>query len=77
MTLVIDLLTEIIMLLMVQKGIPGGIGHRIHRHANANNKSMKNNHPNKELPYVKCSNEQFTRMHNGQKLAGQKYFQLG
>ena len=36
-----DLLTDINMLLMVEKGIWDGICHAIHRHAKANNKSMK------------------------------------
>ena len=34
----LDLLTDIGMLLMVQKGIRGGIYHSIHRYAKANNK---------------------------------------
>ena len=36
------LLTNTDMLLMVEKGIQGGICHAIHRYAKANNKYMKN-----------------------------------
>ena len=39
------------MLLMVEKGIPGGICHAIHRYANANNKYMKNYDKNIESSY--------------------------
>ena len=38
----LELLANIDMLLMVEKGIEGGICHSIHRYANANNKYMKN-----------------------------------
>ena len=37
---------------MVEKGIRGGTCHAIHRHANANNKSMKNYNKNKESLYI-------------------------
>ena len=36
------------MLLMVEKGIGGGMCHAIHRYAEANNKYMKNHDKNKE-----------------------------
>ena len=40
------------MLLMVEKGIRGGICHAIHRYAKANNKCMKNYDKNKESSYI-------------------------
>ena len=38
----LELLTDIVMLLMVEKGIPGGMCHAIHRYPKANNKYRKN-----------------------------------
>ena len=48
----IELLTNVDMLLMVEKGIRGGICHAIHRYAKANNKYMKNYDKNKESSYI-------------------------
>ena len=49
----LDLLTDINMLLMVEKGIRGGICHSIYRYAKANNKYMKDYDKNKESSYLK------------------------
>ena len=40
------------MLLMVEKGIRGGICHSIYQYAKANNKHMKDYDENKELSYL-------------------------
>ena len=40
------------MLMMVEKGIRGGICHAIHRYAKANNKYMKNYNKNIESSYL-------------------------
>ena len=40
------------MLLMVERGIRGGICHAIRRYAEANNKYMKNYDKNKESSYI-------------------------
>ena len=46
------LLTDYDMLLMVEKGIRGGICHSIQRYAKANNKYMKNYHNKEESSYI-------------------------
>ena len=48
----VDLLSDIDMLLMVQKGIRGGICHCIYQYAKANNKYMKDYDKNKEKSYI-------------------------
>ena len=48
----LDLLTAIDMLLMVEKGIRGGICHSIYRHTKANSKYMKDYDKNRELSYL-------------------------
>ena len=55
----LELLTDVDMLLMVEKGITGGICHAIYRYAKANNKYMKNYNKDKEesfLQYLDDSN---------------------
>ena len=49
----LDLLTDIDMLIMLEKGIRGGICHSIYRYAKANNKYMKDYNKNKESSYLK------------------------
>ena len=44
----LELLTDIDMLLMVEKGIRGGKCHAIHRYAKANNNCMKNYNKDEE-----------------------------
>ena len=48
----LDLLTDIIMLLIVEKGIREGIRHSIKQYAKASNKQMKDYDKNKELSYL-------------------------
>ena len=55
----LEFLTNNDMLLMVEKGISGGICHAVHRYAKANNKYMKNCDKNKEssfLEYLDANN---------------------
>ena len=48
----LELLTDVDMLLMVEKGIRGGICHAKHRYAKANNKYMKSYNENGESPFL-------------------------
>ena len=48
----LELLTDYDMLLMAEEGIRGGICHSVHRHAEANNKYMKNYNENEESSYI-------------------------
>ena len=48
----LELLTNVDMLLMVEKGIRGGICHAIYRYAKANNKYMKNYNKDKEESFL-------------------------
>ena len=49
----LELLTDIDMLLMVEKGIRRGICHAIHRYAKTNNKYMKDYDKHRESSYLK------------------------
>ena len=49
----LELLTDTAILLMVEKGIRGGIFHSIYRYAKANDKYMKVYDENKESSYIK------------------------
>ena len=49
----LDLLTNINILLMVEKRVGEGICHSIYWYAKANNKSMKDYDTNKQLSYIK------------------------
>ena len=53
----LELLTDYDMLLMVEKGIRGGICHAVHRYAKAKNKYMKNYYRNKESSYIQYFDE--------------------
>ena len=48
----LELLTDVDMLLMVEKGIRGGICHTIYRYAKVSNKYMKNYNKDKEESFL-------------------------
>ena len=52
----LKILTDIDMLLMVEKGIRGGVSHVIHQYAKANNKYVKDYDKNEESSYLKYWN---------------------
>ena len=49
----LEILTDNDMLLMVEKGVKGGVCHTIHRYAKANKKYMKDYDKNKKSSYLK------------------------
>ena len=51
---ILELLTDVDMLLMVEKEIGGGICHAIYRYAKANDKYMKNYNKNEEESFLQC-----------------------
>ena len=50
----LELLTDVDMLLMVEKEIIGGICHAIYRYVKANNEYMKNDNKDKEESFLQC-----------------------
>ena len=48
----LELITDVDMLLMIEKGIRGGICHSVYRHAKANNEYMKIYDKNNEASYI-------------------------
>ena len=61
------MLTNVDILVMVEKGIRGGICHAIHRYAEANNKYMKN--------YDKCKESSYIQYLDANNLYGRAMFQ--
>ena len=53
----LELITDVNMLLIVEKVIRGGICHAIHKYAKANNKYMKNYNKNKQSSYIQYLDE--------------------
>ena len=53
----LELITDVNMLLIVEKGIRGGICHAIHKYAKVNNKYMKNYNNNKQSSYIQYLDE--------------------
>ena len=49
----LEILTDNDMLLMVEKGVKGGVCHTIHRYAKANKKYMKDYDKNEKSSYLK------------------------
>ena len=56
----LELLTDVAMFITYEEGIRGGICNKVHSHAEANNKYMKNYDKNKEssLMLITCMVEQ-------------------
>ena len=52
----LELITNVDMLLMIEKGIRGGIFHAIHRYAKANNKYTKDYNKDEEESFLKFDN---------------------
>ena len=50
----LELLTDYDMVLMIEKGIRGGICQATYTYVKANNKYMKNYNKNIESPYIQC-----------------------